>query len=327
VNWPYVVTRYLIVGFVFGTVCLSIPAGADQSVTVPRIGVLMPPVTQMEEGLRQGLSELGYIEGKSITVEWRRSAGQGEELRSLAAELARSKVELIVGLGTPSARAAMEATSTIPVVFHVGDPVAMGLAASIARPGGRATGVSVLSTELTAKRLELLQLLAPRARRIVYIWNASNPAAAPLREEAQHAAQKLGLRLESLNAGTIRELDRALRDMRRSGADGCLLGGDLLYVAEHARITRAIREARLPTVFPYPEFHDSGALVSYGPSLKANMQRVARYIDKILKGEKASELPVDQVSKFELVIDLRQARSMGIEVPQTLLYRADDVIR
>jgi putative ABC transport system substrate-binding protein len=115
--------------------------------------------------------------------------------------------------------------------------------------------------------------------------------------------------------------------MRRSGADGCLLGGDLLYVAEHARITRAIREARLPTVFPYPEFHDSGALVSYGPSLKANMQRVARYIDKILKGEKASELPVDQVSKFELVIDLRQARSMGIEVPQTLLYRADDVIR
>jgi putative ABC transport system substrate-binding protein len=129
----------------------------------------MPPVTPMEEGLRQGLSELGYIEGKSIAVEWRRSAGQGEELRSLTAELAHSKVELIVGVGTPAARAAMEATSTIPVVFHVGDPVASGLAVSIARPGGRATGVSVLSTELTAKRLELLQLLVPRARRIVYL--------------------------------------------------------------------------------------------------------------------------------------------------------------
>jgi putative ABC transport system substrate-binding protein len=281
----------------------------------------------MEDGLRQGLNELGYIEGKSIIIEWRRSAGQGEELRSLATELARSKVELIVGLGTPSARALMEATSTIPVVFHVGDPVAMGLAASIARPGGHATGVSVLSTELTAKRLELLQLLVPRARRILYLWNGSNPAAAPLREEAQHAAQKLGLRLESVNAGTIPEIDRALRDMRRSGADGCLLGGDLLYVAEHARITRAIREARLPTVFPYPEFHDSGALISYGPSLKANMRRVARYIDKILKGEKVSELPVDQVSKFELVVDLREARSMGIEVPQMLLYRADEVIK
>jgi putative ABC transport system substrate-binding protein len=319
--------RGLVLGFAVSTACLSVPAGADPPPTIPRIGVLMPPVTAMEEGLRQGLSELGYIEGKSIIVEWRRSAGQGEELRSLAAELARLKVELIVGLGTPSARAAMEATSTIPVVFHVGDPVAMGLAASIARPGGRATGVSVLSTELTAKRLEFLQLLAPRARRIVYIWNASNPAAAPLRNEAQHAAQKLGLHLETLNAGTIPELDRALRNMRRSGADGCLLGGDLLYVAEHARITRAIREARLPTVFPYPEFHDSGALVSYGPSLKANMRRVARYIDKILKGEKASELPVDQVSKFELVVDLREARSMGIEVPQTLLYRADEVIK
>jgi putative tryptophan/tyrosine transport system substrate-binding protein len=203
----------------------------------------------------------------------------------------------------------------------------MGLAASIVKPGGRATGVSVLSMELTAKRLELLQLLVPRARRIVYLWNGSNPAAAPLREEAQHAAQKLGLRLEAINAGTIPEIDRALRDMRRSGADACLLGGDLLYVAEHARITRAIREARLPTVFPYPEFHDSGALVSYGPSLKANMRRVARYIDKILKGEKASELLVDQVSQFELVVDLREARSMGIDVPQTLMHRADEVIQ
>ena len=318
-TWPWVAVRGLVLGVALTTACLPIPSGADQPPAVPRIGVLMPPVTAMKEGLRQGLIELGYIEGKSIIVEWRSSAGQGEMLHSLAAELARSNVELIVGLGTPSARAAMEATSTIPVVFHVGDPFGMGLAASIARPGGRATGVSVLSAELTAKRLELLQLLVPRARRIVYLWNASNPAAAPLREEAQHAAQKLGLRLETLNAGTIQELDRALREMRRSGADGCLLGGDLLYVAEHARITRAIREARLPTVFPYPEFHDSGALVSYG--LKANMRRVARYVDKILKGEKPSELPVDQVSKFELVVDLREARSMGIEVPQTLLAR------
>jgi putative tryptophan/tyrosine transport system substrate-binding protein len=319
--------RGLSLGVALAAACLPLLADADQSPALPRIGVLMPPVTAMEEGLRQGLTELGYIEGKSLIVEWRRSAGQGDELRSLAAELARSKVELVVGLGTPSARALMDATSTIPVVFHVGDPVKMGLVASIARPGGRATGVSVLSTELTAKRLEFLQLLVPRARRIVYLWNGSNPAAAPLREEAQHAAQKLGLHLETVSAGTIPEIDRALRDMRRSGADGCLLGGDLLYVAEHARITRAIREARLPTVFPYPEFHDSGALISYGPSLQADMRRVARYIDKILKGEKPSGLPVDQVSKFELVVDLREARSIGIEVAQTLTYRADEVIQ
>jgi putative ABC transport system substrate-binding protein len=326
-NRPWVAMRGVILALVLGAVGHSIPGGADQPATIPRIGVLMPPIPAMEEGLRQGLSELGYVDGKTIIVEWRRSAGQGEELRSLAVELARSKVELIVGVGTPAARAAMEATSATPIVFHVGDPVASGLVASIARPGGRATGVSVLSTELSAKRLELLQLLAPRARRIVYVWNPSNPAAAQLLGEVRHAAQKLGLRLETLTARTIPEIDRALRDMHLGAADGCLLGGDLLYVVERARITRAIREARLPTVFPYPEFHDGGALVSYGPSLKANMRRVARYVDKVLKGEKASELPVDQISKFDLVVDLREARSMNIEVPQTLLYRADEVIR
>ena len=222
----------------------------------------MPPVTSMEEGLREGLRELGYVEGKSIVIEWRRSTGTREELQLLAADLIRSKVDLIVTAGTSATRAAMETTTTVPIVFHVGDPVTSGFAASLARPGGNGTGVSVISAELIAKRLELLHQLIPKAKRIIYLKNPSNPAAQLLLDEVQKAARVLGLRVETLDARTVPEIDAALDKLRRSAAHGCLVGGDLLYLAERARISRALRESRLPAVFAYKEYHDDGALMS-----------------------------------------------------------------
>ena len=300
---------------------------ADQPPGIPRIGVLMPPVTSMEEGLREGLRELGYVEGKSIVIEWRRSAGTREELLLLAADLIQSKVEVIVTAGSAATRVAMEAITTIPIVFHVGDPVASGFAVSLARPGGNGTGVSVISSELIVKRLELLHELLPRAKRLVYLKNPYNPAAQQLLDEVQKAARILGLRVEMLDARNIPEIDAALDKLRGSRAKGCLVGGDLLYLAERARISRALLEARLPAVFAYPEFHEDGALMSYGPSLKATMHALAKYVDKILKGAKPADLPIEQISKYQLIIDLRVAREIGITVPLELLLRADEVIR
>ena len=302
-------------------------AYADQPQRIPRIGVLMPAVAAMEEGLRQGLHELGYIEGKNIVIDWRRSAGTEQELRLLASDLVRSKAEIIVAAGTAAARVAMETTTTVPVVFHVGDPVASGFAASLAQPGGNGTGVSVISSELIVKRLELLHQLMPKAKRVLFLSNPSNPTATLLRDEVQKAAGMLGLHLETLNARNIGEIDAALRRMRRTVADACLVGGDLLYLAEKARIARAIRENKLPAVFAYREFHEDGALMSYGPSLKATMHSVAKYVDKILKGAKPAELPIEQISRYQLIIDVRVAREMGITVPLEILFRADEVIR
>ena len=312
---------------VYAVAFLAGAAYADQPSGIPRIGVLMPPVTSMEDGLREGLRELGYVEGKSIVIEWRRSAGTREELQLLAADLIRSKVDLIVTAGTAAARAALETTKTVPVLFHVGDPVASGFAASLARPGGNGTGVSVIAAELIAKRLELLHLIAPRAKRIVYLRNPSNPAAQQLLDEVQKAGRTLGLHVETLDARNIPEIDAALNKLRRGTANGCLVGGDLLYLSERTRISRALREARLPAVFAYMEFHEDGALASYGPSLKATMHALATYVDKILKGAKPAELPIEQISKYQFVIDLRVAREIGVTVPLELLLRADEVIR
>jgi len=325
VNWLLACLRMTGVAFVI--TFLIGAAYADQPPRIPRIGVLMPAVASMEEGLRQGLNELGYIEGKNIVIEWRRSAGTDQELRSLATDLVRSKAEVLVAVGTAAARVALATTTTVPVVFHVGDPVAMGMAASLAKPGGNGTGVSVISTELIVKRLELLHQLVPKAKRVLFLSNPSNPMATQLLDKLQKAARSLELHLETLNARNIPEIDAALPRMRRTVADICLVGGDLLFLAEKGRISWAIRENKLPAVFAYREFHDDGALMSYGTSLKATMHSMAKFVDKIIKGAKPADLPIEQISRYQLVIDVRVAREMGITVPQELLFRADEVIR
>jgi ABC-type uncharacterized transport system substrate-binding protein len=321
------IVHSVIYSVVMGATLLSGLAWADQP-SIARIGVITagPENSPWQESLRDGLRELGYIEGKNIVIEWRRPLGTDEELRSVASQLAGAKVELIVAFSTPAAGAALRAT-TVPVVFVAGDPVAAGLAASLARPGGHGTGVSMLNRELAGKRMELLQQVAPDIRRIVFLMNPSNPLDARMLEEAQKAARTLSVELETLRARNADDLDVALSALPRSTADGLLVANDLFLVVNRAKIAQAVRKAKLPAIFPFKEYHDAGALMSYGPTTREATRAVAVYVDKILKGAKPSELPVEQMSKYELIIDLRVARELGINVPQELLFRADEVIR
>ena len=319
--------RSAILSVVIGAALLSGFAWADQP-SIPQIGVITagPENSPWDEGLRDGLRELGYIEGKNIIIEWRRPLGTDEELRSVASQLAGAKVELIVAFSTPAAGATLQVT-TVPVVFVAGDPVGAGLAASLARPGGHGTGVSMLNRELAGKRMELLQQVAPGIRRIVFLMNPSNPLDARMLEEAQKAARTLSLKLETLGARNADELDVTLRALPRSSADGLLVANDLFLMVNRGKITQAVRKAKLAAIFPFKEYHDGGALMSYGPTTRDAGRAVAVYVDKILKGAKPSELPIEQMSKYELIIDLGVARAMGIRVPQELLLRADEVIR
>ena len=305
-----------------------LPAHADPSQAIPRIGMLLPQLADapLGDGLREGLRELGYIEGKTFVLESRPPGSTPDGLRSLASDLVRSKVDLIVVFSTPAARAALDAT-TLPVVFLAGDPVASGLAASLAHPGGNATGVSLVTPELTAKRLELLRLSAPKARRFILLTNSANSVMVPQLEAAQERARTLGVQLIPFDARNGSELDAALARIPQSGAGGVVVSADLLFLGNRAKIARTLRETRLPAIFPATEYHDAGVLMSYGPSLKQAMRRVAVYVDKILRGAKPADLPIEKVSKVELVIDLRVARAQGLEIPQDLLLRADEVIR
>lgn len=295
----------------------------------PRIGFLtsLPELGPDREGFRHGLRELGYIEGKNILIDWRR-ADTGQQSQALADGLVNAKVDVIVASGTPAADAAMRATATIPVVFaNIGDPVASGFAASLARPGRNGTGVSIDSTELNPKRLEFLHQLAPKARRITYLANSSNPITARVLEETKIAARTLGVRLRILDAHNASELDALLQTLEKNPPKAVLVGGDGLYLANKGKVAAAVRKARIPAIFPYDDFHEHGALMSYGPSMREAGRLAAGYVDKILKGAKPFELPIQQMLRFELIIDLRLARELGIDVPRELLARADRVIK
>lgn len=278
-------------------------------------------------GLRDGLREQGYVEGRDILIEWRRIGSSIDDARPHVAELVRSKVDLIVALSTSPARAAMEATSTIPIVFVSADPVATGLAKSLARPGGNATGVSVASPELVAKRLDLLHQVLPHARRIAFLRNPNNASISQQWAEGQKAAGQIGVYLEAFDARDAAQIDKSLRAIQRSAPGAILVASDLLFLTEKARVVSAIRRAKIPAMFAWKEYHEQGALMSYGPDLKDVTRRTAVYVVKILKGAKPSDLPIEEVSKFDLVIDLRVAQELKIEIPQGLLFRADEVIR
>jgi putative tryptophan/tyrosine transport system substrate-binding protein len=316
-----------LLALVAGAAAGSSLARADQMSRIPRIGVLAVQDSPNIEGLREGLRELGYVEGKNFTLDWPQFGGSTEQANSLAAELVHSGVDLIAASGTPAALGAMQATTTVPIVFNAGDPVWSKLGVSLSRPGRNATGVSVLSTELYPKRLEYLHHLALRARRIAFLMNSANPMGTLQLEEVQNAARKLGVQIETFDARNIQELDGALQAMRASKPDAIFVGGDTIFLRAVAKIAEAVRTTKLPAIFPYREYHAPGALMSYGPSMKDVGRRVAGYVDKILKGAKPSGLPIEQVTKYELIINLRQAREIGIEVPPELLLRADEVIR
>ena len=296
---------------------------------VPKIGFLghVAPNSGQREGFQEGLRELGYVEGRTILIEWRNTLGYEDELRPLASELVQIAPDVIVTSSTPAARAALEATKTIPVVFAaVGDPIATGLVTNLARPEGNGTGVSLLSTELGVKRLDLLRQLAPRAHRVSYLVALANPSEAVRTKSVQAAAHALGIKLDIYNATNVEEIDSALRAIPWKSTDGVLIGSDPIFQAEGAKISEAVRTARVPAVFPWPDFHQYRVLMSYGPDLRKAASRAAYYVDKILRGAKPSDLPVEQISQMDLVIDLRVARELGVKVPPELLFRADRVI-
>jgi putative ABC transport system substrate-binding protein len=304
--------------------------GQQPAAKIYRIGILESvPAAQNApnlDALRKGLRELGYVEGRNVILEYRSSDGRAERFADLAAELVRLKVDLIVTRGTPATRATKNATETIPVVMAtMGDPHA--LVASFTRPGGNITGVTTFSTELTAKRLELLKELAPGLSRVGLLHNMGNPAAPPEWEETKTAARALGLQAQLLDVRTPGDLGRAFELAGRQRVDGLVIGPDGLTQMEQRTIIDAVTRGKLPTAGPSRDFVEAGGLMAYAVNYPDLYFRFAGIVDKIFKGAKPADLPVEQPTRFELAINLKTARTLGLTVPRSVLLRADHVIQ
>jgi putative ABC transport system substrate-binding protein len=276
---------------------------------------------------RQGLAETGYVEGQNVAIEYRWAEGHYDLLPALAADLVGRKVEIIAAMAPPAALAAKEATSTTPIVFQVGtDPVATGLVASLARPGGNITGVSILLTDLVPKRLELISEMVPQARVIALLVNPDGPEAEPVIRAAQEAARAKGVQLPIVKAGTEAEIGAAFASLVQLHAGALLVGNDPLLDRQREQLVALAAHHAIPTISFFSNFVAAGGLVSYGPSITDTYRQVGVYAGKILKGAKPADLPVEQPTKFELVINLKTAKALGLTVPQALLARADAVI-
>jgi putative ABC transport system substrate-binding protein len=322
--------RAFIGGVAWGFLAAPLAARAQQAGKVYRIGILEAiPAAQNAtnlDALRKGLRDLGYVEGRNLIIEYRSADGRAERFPDLATELVRLKVDLIVTRGTPAARAAKDATATIPVVMAtMGDPRAM--VASFARPGGNITGVTTFSTELTAKRIQLLKELVPNLSRVALLHNMGNPAAPPEWEETKTGARALGLQAELLDVRSQGDLERAFELAVRRHVDALLIGADGLTQLHQQMIVDLVARNRLPAAYPAREFVEAGGLIGYAVNYPDLYFRFASFVDKILKGAKPGELPVEQPTKFELVINLKTAKSLGLTIPQSLLLRADEVIQ
>jgi len=309
---------------------LSVPAQAQQAGRIYRVGYLTTRSDASERhriaAFREGL---GYTEGKNIFIELRRAApGQRERLRELAAELVRLKVDAIVVTSGTTVPIAKEATTTIPLVFTVhADPVGDGAVASLARPGGNVTGLSDLHSVLVTKRLELLKEVVPAASRVAVLSNAAWPTHSRQLKDIQAAAPAFGVTVLSFPVTGPSDIDRAFATMRKEGAGGLIVLGDPLIANHRPQIVDLAAKSRLPTIFTTRENVDAGGLMSYGANLTELWRRAATYVDKILKGTRPADLPVEQPTKFELVINLKTAKQIGLTIPPNVLARADKVIR
>ncbi|HWD57837.1 MAG TPA: ABC transporter substrate-binding protein [Stellaceae bacterium] len=307
-------------------------AARAQQKAMPVIGYLnsnsLATTAPLVAAFRKGLADLGYTEGQNLAIEFRWAEGHYDRLPELAADLAARKVDVIVATtGVPSVRAAKAATASIPIVFDAGaDPVALGLVASLARPGGNVTGIAFMTAGLTPKRLELLSELVPRAKVIGLLVNPKNPQTEGIVRDAQEAARAIGVELQILNAGTEAEIDSAFAALTQSHAGGLIAGADPFFNARRERLIALAARGGVPTIYQYREFATEGGLISYGPNIAAVYRRVGSYAGRILKGEKPADLPVQRPATFELVINLKTAKALGLTVPQVLLARADEVI-
>ena len=320
--------RTLILGLT-GVGCLLLAGHARAQIKVYRIGVLEAvPASQNKanlDALRQGLASLGYVEGSNLVILYRSADGHAERFPELAADLVRLNVDLVITRGTPAAQAAKRATETIPVLMAtMGDPRA--IVASFARPGGNITGVTTFSTELTAKRIELLQELVPDLARIALLHNMGNPAAPAEWEETRAAARVLGMQARLFDVRNEDDIENALDRARREHIGALLIGADGLTQMNLSKIVERIARSRIPAAYPSREFVEAGGLFAYAVNYPALYFRFATYVDRILKGARPGDLPVEQPAKFELVINARTARSLGIAVPRALQIRADAVI-
>jgi putative ABC transport system substrate-binding protein len=296
---------------------------------VPRVGYLFSfaPAqgSHLWEACRQGLRELGYVEGKNIVLEPRWAEGQHQRLPELASDLVRQSVDVIVAAATPASRAAKAATSTIPIVFvAVGEPVKAGLVASLARPDGNVTGLSLLTPEMSGRRLQLLTEVMRKPARVAVLMNPDNPVSAIFLEETQAAARSLGVELASLEARNPAEIERAFAAAQ--GSAGLIVFDDPVIWSHRAQVVRLAAEARLPAMYGYRDFVDDGGLMSYGPDRPDQYRRTAVFVDKILKGAKPAELAVQQPTKFELILNMKCAKALGLTLPPALMAQADTVI-
>ena len=305
-------------------------AKAQQAKKVSRIGYLTVRAgpSDREEAFQQGLRELGYVEGQNIIIEYRFANGT-DRLPEMAAELVHRKLDIFVAEATPAVQAAKNATRTIPIVMAAAaDPVGSGLVASLARPGGNITGLSLILPELAGKRLELLREVLPRVTRVAFLAHEGNTAHQLFVKEAQDAAERFGMQIQPLVIGGPEEFEGAFSAMIRERAGALVVHPFFVIVPEQRRrIADLATKNRLPTVSDFMEFADAGGLMSYGPNSLDPIRRAAVYVDKILKGAKPGDLPVEQPTKFELVINLKTAKQIGVTIPQTVLYRADKVIK
>jgi putative ABC transport system substrate-binding protein len=315
-----------------GTFMGPFVAGAQQPAGVSRIGFLtvarLSSITSRTEAFRQGLRNLGYVEGQNIVVEWRSADETLNRLPALAAELVDLKVAVIVTADNASTAAAKEVTKTVPIVMATSaDPVGIGLVASLARPGGNVTGLTSLSIELWGKQVGLLKELVPTLSRVAVLSGATNPANTRALREVETAARRLGLQVQPVEIREAKQLDDAFSAMIKERADALLVLTDAGLETQRTQIADLATRNRLPTIFARRENVEAGGLVSYGSSLSDQFRYAATFVDKILKGAKPADLPVEQATKFDLIINLKAAKALGLKIPQSLLLRADEVIQ
>jgi putative ABC transport system substrate-binding protein len=322
-----------IVTLALSLLAAPLAADAQQATKVHRVGRLnggSPPSNPDPslEAFRQGLRDLGYVEGQNIVIEDRYAEGRAERLPDLAAELVRLKVDVIVVAGTPGTRAAQHATRALPIVGVVlADPIGTGFAASFARPGGNITGLAFQNTDLSTKRLELLKEAVPRVTRIAVLWDIHNPASASAVRAMEEPARSLGLQLHLLEVQGPHDFDSAFDAVHKERAQALFQMGSPLFNTHRKTIVDLVAKSRLPTSCEQRVFVVEGCLMAYGPSFADMWRRAATYVDKLLKGASPADLPIEQSTKFELVINLKTAQALGLTIPPTLLFQATEVIQ
>ncbi len=321
----------LILTLILGVLWLPLAADAQRAAKVVRIGRLSPISSSTDgrvfDGFRQELRNLGWVEGQNVVFEYRFADGQLDRLPALAAELVRLKVDVILAGSTPGARAAKNATGTIPIVMvTTGDPVGGGLVPSLARPGGNLTGVTALGEVVSGKRLELLMQAVPDVTRVAVLTDPTFPSTRPVLQGVRRAARALGVQLHVLEVRDPSEFEQAFAAMKSAGERALMVGADPVFNTHRRRLVELAAKGQLPTMYGLREFVDVGGLMFYGANLPHMYRRAATFVDKILKGTKPADLPVEQPTKFELVINLKTAKALGLTIPPSIMTRADRVI-